>query len=205
MSSFFGRFSSRQSPQKSVDTGNDAGVSSLHGSAAYGMSPSQGVPKSPGRDSAASVMRPKDIRKAVKDSEKAKRAAGANSGGSHAISSGSEVDAVVLNSIEWVSDRSANSCVQCQKPFNTFKRRRHHCRNCGRVVCWACSTNRLTLQAAHFENKPQRVCDGCYIMLTEKKYALQYAMSIREKEQQLLGATSYIRYAFEHPYTVLSY
>jgi hypothetical protein len=94
--------------------------------------------------------------------------------------------------IDWVSDKSTNSCVMCEKKFNTFKRRRHHCRQCGRVVCWQCSTHRLKLNGTHFENKPQRVCDGCFFTLTEKKQALQYAMSVREKEEQLLVSTSYI-------------
>jgi len=93
--------------------------------------------------------------------------------------------------IDWVSDKAAKACVMCEKRFHTFKRRRHHCRQCGRVVCNACSLKRLVLQAEHFQG-PQRVCDGCYFTLAEKKQAKQHALTVREKEEQLLNASSYI-------------
>jgi len=93
--------------------------------------------------------------------------------------------------IDWVSDKAAKACVMCEKRFHTFKRRRHHCRQCGRVVCNACSMKRLVLQADHFQG-PQRVCDGCFFTLSEKKQAKQHASTMREKEEMLLNATSYI-------------
>ena len=93
--------------------------------------------------------------------------------------------------IEWVSDKSSKACVLCEKSFHALKRRRHHCRQCGRVVCNACSLKRLILQSEHFQG-PQRVCDGCFLTLTEKKYAKQHASSIREKEELLLKSRSYI-------------
>jgi hypothetical protein len=40
----------------------------------------------------------------------------------------------------WVPDYKASSCMQCQTPFGLW-RRKHHCRLCGSVVCYACSTN----------------------------------------------------------------
>ncbi len=38
----------------------------------------------------------------------------------------------------WVPDSRADRCMRCREPFAVW-RRRHHCRLCGDVVCWACS------------------------------------------------------------------
>ena len=40
----------------------------------------------------------------------------------------------------WVPDNRAERCMRCQESFNVL-RRRHHCRLCGQVVCWACSSH----------------------------------------------------------------
>lgn len=39
----------------------------------------------------------------------------------------------------WVPDSKAPNCMRCHELFQVL-RRRHHCRLCGSVVCWACST-----------------------------------------------------------------
>lgn len=39
----------------------------------------------------------------------------------------------------FVPDSRVARCSRCSEPFG-FWRRRHHCRICGGVVCWACST-----------------------------------------------------------------
>jgi hypothetical protein len=39
----------------------------------------------------------------------------------------------------WVPDSKADRCMRCITPF-TLWRRRHHCRLCGDVVCWRCSS-----------------------------------------------------------------
>lgn len=39
----------------------------------------------------------------------------------------------------WVPDSKADRCMKCTEGFGVW-RRRHHCRLCGAVVCWACST-----------------------------------------------------------------
>ena len=38
----------------------------------------------------------------------------------------------------WVPDGKADGCMRCGKPFG-WRRRRHHCRLCGRCVCADCS------------------------------------------------------------------
>lgn len=44
----------------------------------------------------------------------------------------------------WKSDASSNSCLICGADF-TVARRRHHCRNCGLLVCDACSRKRYPI------------------------------------------------------------
>lgn len=44
----------------------------------------------------------------------------------------------------WVPDNRAMRCMRCGEVFAIW-RRRHHCRLCGDVVCWACST-----KASHY-------------------------------------------------------
>eukprot|EP00947_MAST-08B_sp_MAST-8B-sp1_P002427 g2427.t1 len=59
----------------------------------------------------------------------------------------------------WTADKEAKWCNICSKEF-TFIRRRHHCRQCGRVVCDACSQCRVLLPSVD-KSKPVRVCDNC--------------------------------------------
>lgn len=47
----------------------------------------------------------------------------------------------------------------CKKTQFTLLIRRHHCRNCGAVVCGPCSPKKFLLPSG---SKPQRVCLDCY-------------------------------------------
>lgn len=47
--------------------------------------------------------------------------------------------------MEWDPDNASSCCVICQKPWGTFRNRRHHCRHCGRLVCESCSKKKLIL------------------------------------------------------------
>eukprot|EP00968_Pinguiococcus_pyrenoidosus_P027386 scaffold7375_cov268-Pinguiococcus_pyrenoidosus.AAC.36 len=60
----------------------------------------------------------------------------------------------------WRPDGSTNECEVCKSPF-TLLRRRHHCRNCGDLVCSQCSTHKLNLPHIN-ATTAQRVCDRCY-------------------------------------------
>uniref|UniRef100_A0A146MEV2 Lateral signaling target protein 2 homolog n=1 Tax=Lygus hesperus TaxID=30085 RepID=A0A146MEV2_LYGHE len=61
----------------------------------------------------------------------------------------------------WVPDQAAPTCMSCTAPF-TVVRRRHHCRNCGKVFCARCSSNSVPLpRYGHL--KPVRVCNRCFI------------------------------------------
>ncbi|GAA6006130.1 uncharacterized protein JCM10292_006559 [Rhodotorula paludigena] len=79
----------------------------------------------------------------------------------------------------WVPDSKAVRCMRCCAPFGLW-RRRHHCRLCGSVVCWACSTKYFIIPSAVLSpsaSRPSsnvssatstqpdrlaRACDSCY-------------------------------------------
>ncbi|XP_064556373.1 pleckstrin homology domain-containing family F member 1 homolog isoform X8 [Drosophila montana] len=60
----------------------------------------------------------------------------------------------------WVPDAEASICMHCKKTQFTFVQRRHHCRNCGAVVCAGCSSKKFLLPQQ--SGKALRVCDACY-------------------------------------------
>ncbi|CAE6500871.1 unnamed protein product [Rhizoctonia solani] len=66
----------------------------------------------------------------------------------------------------WVPDREAPVCMRCQAAFG-WRRRRHHCRICGRVVCASCSSkNFFVMDPSNPDTsksrKPERACTLCY-------------------------------------------
>ena len=66
----------------------------------------------------------------------------------------------------WIPDDLAPNCMECHKPFSFFNRR-HHCRRCGDCVCKECSKNKIILPGN--QDKMQRVCNRCYLLLTTPK------------------------------------
>uniref|UniRef100_A0A1B6D072 Lateral signaling target protein 2 homolog n=1 Tax=Clastoptera arizonana TaxID=38151 RepID=A0A1B6D072_9HEMI len=61
----------------------------------------------------------------------------------------------------WLPDESTPVCMSCHTVF-TVIRRRHHCRNCGKVFCSRCSSNSVPLPR-YGHMKPVRVCNHCFI------------------------------------------
>ncbi|KYO47939.1 lateral signaling target 2-like protein [Alligator mississippiensis] len=56
----------------------------------------------------------------------------------------------------WMPDSSCSQCSACHAPF-TLLRRRHHCRNCGKIFCARCSPH--TAPLPHYgQPKPLRRC-----------------------------------------------
>eukprot|EP00299_Pterocystis_sp_00344_P017627 c8831_g1_i1.p1 GENE.c8831_g1_i1~~c8831_g1_i1.p1 ORF type:complete len:520 (+),score=125.48 c8831_g1_i1:14-1573(+) len=51
-------------------------------------------------------------------------------------------------------------CASCQQSFNQL-RRRHHCRQCGEVVCHSCSSHSCPLPFLGYDSRV-RVCKTCY-------------------------------------------
>ncbi|GAM22785.1 hypothetical protein SAMD00019534_059600 [Acytostelium subglobosum LB1] len=64
----------------------------------------------------------------------------------------------------WVPDKDASKCMFCNDSF-TIINRRHHCRNCGKVVCGSCSPAKKLLPHVK-KDKPVRVCLYCYDFIT---------------------------------------
>ncbi|XP_013392994.1 lateral signaling target protein 2 homolog [Lingula anatina] len=61
----------------------------------------------------------------------------------------------------WVPDELAPHCTSCKVPFS-FVRRRHHCRNCGKIFCARCSPNSVPLP--HYGHaRPVRICNRCFM------------------------------------------
>ena len=47
----------------------------------------------------------------------------------------------------WVADDEVKACMCCKASFGLFIRK-HHCRQCGSVVCGDCSSNRKFLESS---------------------------------------------------------
>ena len=56
---------------------------------------------------------------------------------------------------KWTDSNGVTKCEQCQAKF-TMLNRKHHCRQCGHVVCKCCSPNRI-----HIGDRKVRVCLSC--------------------------------------------
>eukprot|EP00743_Colponemidia_sp_Colp-15_P005551 GILK01005972.1.p1 GENE.GILK01005972.1~~GILK01005972.1.p1 ORF type:complete len:1483 (+),score=292.66 GILK01005972.1:72-4451(+) len=77
---------------------------------------------------------------------------------------------------EWVQNKEVKACPQCQQKF-TLSLRRHHCRKCGNIFCYVCSSERVMLPGFQAE---ERICDSCFgeivredmVIVTEKKTEL---------------------------------
>lgn len=64
-----------------------------------------------------------------------------------------------LEKRRWVPDDEAETCYLCDLKFTKIKRK-HHCRNCGRVLCSKCCNEKVPLP--QFEmNEAQKTCSVC--------------------------------------------
>ncbi len=79
----------------------------------------------------------------------------------------------------WVKDSMVSTCMGCSTRFS-FSERRHHCRQCGKVYCGACTNYETSLPALNIF-KPVRVCAACYT-------AIQNPPSTRTQTQSTLLA-----------------
>ena len=71
-----------------------------------------------------------------------------------------------------VQNSDVHQCTACHKKFGILTHR-HHCHNCGLVVCSKCSSSKAVLEFGGNEHA-QRVCDSCARSLSSSAYtALQ--------------------------------
>ncbi len=80
----------------------------------------------------------------------------------------------------WIKDETVTQCSRCKKSF-TLTRRKHHCRNCGKIFCFKCSNyfikipktieipsqNKYFAYNYFFEDGTNRVCINCYNNIDE--------------------------------------
>ncbi|OXU20903.1 hypothetical protein TSAR_000934 [Trichomalopsis sarcophagae] len=69
--------------------------------------------------------------------------------------------AVEVHAAVWVPDNEATICMHCNKTQFTVLNRRHHCRQCGAVVCGPCSNKKMVLPGQG-NGKAVRVCLQCF-------------------------------------------
>ncbi|XP_014291704.1 RUN and FYVE domain-containing protein 2 isoform X2 [Halyomorpha halys] len=72
----------------------------------------------------------------------------------------------VVGSANWISDKEATHCYICHTVF-TMTKRKHHCRNCGKIFCSSCCANYIPVSSS---SKPVRICDECQIQLISKNF-----------------------------------
>jgi hypothetical protein len=59
---------------------------------------------------------------------------------------------------KWVDSKLIDYCAECDQKF-TMINRKHHCRQCGEVICNKCSPDRVLIGDSA---TPSRICRSCY-------------------------------------------
>ncbi|KAH3744563.1 protein piccolo [Pelomyxa schiedti] len=87
-------------------------------------------------------------------------------GTSQIITQGSAVN--TTQAPVWLQDKKSLICMICGQKFTVIKRR-HHCRNCGKIMCGKCCHLKRVLP--HIGEEPVRVCKFCmeFLDLTEQE------------------------------------
>ncbi|XP_012141611.1 pleckstrin homology and FYVE domain containing family member rush hour isoform X2 [Megachile rotundata] len=97
---------------------------------------------------------------------------------------------VEVHAAVWVPDNEATICMHCNKTQFTVLNRRHHCRQCGAVVCGPCSNKKLLLPGQG-NGKAVRVCLQCYDAASKVKASSPtVGDSLNNKDQQRNSADS---------------
>jgi 1-phosphatidylinositol-3-phosphate 5-kinase len=75
---------------------------------------------------------------------------------------------IFLTKEYWMPDENCLTCYECSAVFTTFVRR-HHCRLCGQIFCWRCSSNTVDGRPYGIE-APMRTCNHCYALINDEDF-----------------------------------
>lgn len=71
-------------------------------------------------------------------------------------------DAWSRGDCRWMPDEKCTKCFACGESFNSWTRRRHHCRLCGQIFCHNCCCNYVDGPVVGRSNeKKSRLCEAC--------------------------------------------
>ena len=72
---------------------------------------------------------------------------------------------------KWCPNQTRANCTVCKSKFGTLFRRRHHCRQCGSLVCDPCSNIRDYVTG--YKDIKVRVCTFCNSRNIDTKRTIQ--------------------------------
>lgn len=102
-------------------------------------------------------------------------------------------DSTIEVAPQWIPDKDADYCMRCKKAKFTMVNRRHHCRNCGYVICGDCSKNRFHIPTQ--SDELLRVCNACYKTLSnsspENKNEITNTDSSDESDNENVSSQNY--------------
>ncbi|XP_017768191.1 PREDICTED: zinc finger FYVE domain-containing protein 26 homolog isoform X1 [Nicrophorus vespilloides] len=78
---------------------------------------------------------------------------------------------------DWMPNNEVLECMCCQNTIFSMFNRRHHCRRCGRVICFNCSTKRMNVHK--YGDIMVRVCIDCYEQSNAEDYSSNDTTSCR--------------------------
>nr|CAD7431577.1 unnamed protein product [Timema monikensis] len=91
----------------------------------------------------------------------------------------------------WVPDHAVNRCMGCDIEFSWLGRRKHHCRNCGKIFCADCSDNTVPLPNEQLYD-PVRVCANCFSMLHNSSTLLKRHRAIPFSSIEYSGSLNFV-------------
>lgn len=72
---------------------------------------------------------------------------------------------------KYIDDTLSDVCLLCNAQFGITVRR-HHCKRCGILCCWYCSTKQYTMRNKSIDTNKYRCCDPCYNIMSHKSKSI---------------------------------
>ena len=76
----------------------------------------------------------------------------------------SKFNALKKGDKEWQNDAHVKNCYLCGKKFGMFTRK-HHCRNCGKIICDDCSEYYTSKRDSSYYDRVCKLCYNCVLNL----------------------------------------